>query len=158
MKQTLRPVYEYQSVHSQKQSSNLGILLDTKLSWNGRVTANKAKALKKSIGRLAGLAESVWGAMRRRMRQMLQSVVVPQLTNACLVWYTLHGEKRHNKTHLKHLMSIQYQANRVIIGAYKATSTPALDIETHTISIKQKLDWPASNTASPRVTKESPKY
>lgn len=67
---------------------------------------------------------------------MFQSVVVPQLTNACLVWYTPHGEKRHDTSHLKQFTSIQYQANRVITGAYKATSALALVIETHTLPIK----------------------
>lgn len=106
--------------------------------------ANKTKALK-SIGGLAGLAGSVWGAKLPRMRQMLQSVVIPQLTYACSVWYTPRGEKRHNKTHLRHLTSAEYKANRIITGAYKATSAPALDIETFTILVKQKLEWLTSN-------------
>ena len=76
---------------------------------------------------------------------MLQSVVIPQLTNAYSVWYIPHGGKKHNKAHLKHLTSIQYQANRVITGAYKATSAPVLDIEAYTIPIKQKLDLLTSN-------------
>lgn len=94
-----------QIVQPQRTVTYLCILLDTKLSWNGQVIANKTKALK-SIGGLAGLAGSVWGAKLPRMRQMLQSVVIPQLTNACSVWYIPHGEKKHNKTHLKHLTSI----------------------------------------------------
>lgn len=70
-----------------------------------------------------------------------------------MVWYTPHGEKRHNKAHLKHLTNIQYQANRLIIGAYKATSsTPALYIETYTLPIKQKLDWLTSNAMLPIVS------
>ena len=59
-----------QIVHPRKAVIYLGILLDTKLSWNGQVIANKTKALK-SIGGLAGLAWSVWGAKLPRMRQML---------------------------------------------------------------------------------------
>ncbi len=56
-----------QVVHPRKTVIYLGILLDTKLSWNGQVIANKTKALK-SIGGLAGLAGSVWGAKLPRMR------------------------------------------------------------------------------------------
>ncbi len=59
-----------QVVHPRKTVIYLGILLDTKLSWNGQVIANKTKALK-SIGGLAGLAGSVWGAKLPRMWQML---------------------------------------------------------------------------------------
>ncbi len=55
------------------------------------------------------------------------------------------GKKKHHKTHLKHLISIQYQVNRVITGAYKATSALALDVEAYTIPIQQKLDWLTSN-------------
>lgn len=82
--------------------------------------ANNTEALK-SIGGLAALAGSVLGAKLSRMQQMLQSVVIPQLTFASSLWYTPQGEKRHNKSHLKHLTSAKYQANRIITGAYKAT-------------------------------------
>lgn len=34
---------------------------------------------------------------------------------------------------------MQYQAARAITGAYQATSSPALDIETYTLPIEQKL-------------------
>lgn len=55
-----------QTVQPQKTIVYLGVLLEDKLSWNGQVIANKAKALK-SIGGLAGLAGSVWGAKLPRM-------------------------------------------------------------------------------------------
>ena len=97
------------------------------MAWTG--PSKQTKALKSSGG-IAGLAGSVWGAKLPRMRQMLLSVVIPQLTYACSVGYIPHGETKHKKSQLKQLISIQYQANRVITGAYKATSAPALDIET----------------------------
>lgn len=118
----------------------LGAILDNKLNWKEQVAANKSKALK-SIGVLAGLSDSVWGTRLPRMRQMLHAVVIPQLTYACSVWYTLHDKQKHNKSHLKQLVSVQYQAVRAITGAYRATSSPALDIETYTLPIKQKLDY-----------------
>ena len=67
---------------------------------------------------------------------MLQPVVIPQLTYACSVWYTPHGEQKHNKSYLKQLISVQYQAARAITEAYRATSSPALDIETYTLPIE----------------------
>ena len=124
----------------------LGAILDSKLNWKEQVTANKSKALK-SIGALAGLSGSVWGARLPRMRQMLHAVVIPQLTYACSVWYTPHGEQKHNKSHLKQLVSVQYQAARAITGAYRATSSPALDIETYTLPIEQRLDYLTAKTA-----------
>ncbi len=113
--------------------------LDAKFSWNRQIIANKAEALK-SIGRLARLAGSVLGAKLPRMRQMLQSMVIPQLTYECSISYTSNGEKRHNETHLRHLTNTQYQANRIITGEYRATPAPALDIEIYTIPVKQKID------------------
>ena len=124
----------------------LGVVLDTKLLWHKQILINKTKALK-SIGGIAGLAESVFGARFPRMRQMLLSVFIPQLTYACSVWYTPPGETKHNKSQLKQLVSIQLQANRVIAGAYKATSAPALNIETHTLPIELKLDQLTSISA-----------
>ena len=42
---------------------------------------------------------------------------------------------------------MQYQAARAITGAYRATSSPALDIETYTLPIEQKLDYLTAKTA-----------
>lgn len=46
-----------------------------------------------------------------------------------------------SNVHLKQLISVQYQAARAIAGAYRATSSPALDIETYTLPLKQKFDY-----------------
>lgn len=133
----------------------LGAILDTKLLWHEQVLVNKTKALK-STGGISGLAGSVWEAKFPRMRQMLLSVVIPQLTYACSVWYIPYGETKYRKSQLKQLVSIQYQANRVITGAYKATSAPALNIETYTLPIEQKLDQLTCTSALRIVT--SPLY
>lgn len=74
---------------------------------------------------------------------MLQSIIIFQLTNAYLFRYISHREKKHNKTYLKHLIIIQYQANNMI---YKIISALVLDIEVYTIFIKQNLYWLINNT------------
>ena len=89
---------------------------------------------------MAGLVGSLWEAKLPKMRQMLQSIVIFQLTYECLVWYIPHGEKRYNITHLRHLTSHQYQATKIITGAYRAISALALDIKTYNIPVKQKHD------------------
>lgn len=81
------------------------------------------------------------------MRQMLHAVVIPQLTYACSVWYIPHGELKHNRSYLKQLISVQYQAAKTITGAYRATSSPALDIETYILPIEQRLDYLTAKTA-----------
>ena len=123
------------TVSASSKITYLGAILNSKLNWKEQLAANKSKALKR-IGALSGLSGSVWGARLPRMRQMLQPVVIPQLTYACSVWYTPHGEQKHNKSYLKQLISVQYQAARAITEAYRATSSPALDIETYTLPIE----------------------
>ena len=56
-----------QTVQSQKTITYLGVLLDTKLSWNKQIITNKVKALK-SIGGLGGLAGSAWKGKLPRMQ------------------------------------------------------------------------------------------
>lgn len=47
---------------------------------------------------------------------------------------------------LKSLQTIQRRANRIITGAFKVTSLPALDIETFLLPISLKLDILASES------------
>ena len=95
----------------------LRAILDSKINWKKQVAANKSKALKR-IGALAGLSDLIQGARLPRMRQMLHAIVILQLTYTCLVLYTPHGKQKHNKSHLKQLVFMQYQAGRAITGAY----------------------------------------
>ena len=67
---------------------------------------------------------------------MLHTVVIPQLTYACLMWYTPNGKQKHNKNYLKQLISVQYQAVQAITGAYQVISFPALNIKTYTLPIQ----------------------
>ncbi len=67
-----------QNVQPQKMIINIGVLLDTKLSWNKQVIANKAKEFK-SIGGLAGSARSVLIAKIPKMQKMLHSIVILKL-------------------------------------------------------------------------------
>ena len=58
-----------------------------------------------------------------------------------MVWYTLHGKQKHNKTHLKHLFSIQYQAAQAITRVYRAILSQGLEIKTYILPITQKFDY-----------------
>lgn len=142
-------------IKARKEVKYLGVMMDTKLNWKAQVGQNKTKALK-SIGALASLSGTTWGAKLVRMRQMMQAVFISQLTYACSVWYTPQGEKGHLKGVVNGLASIQYRAERVITGAYKATSKEALNIEINSLPMHLRLDRLTSTAATSLIT--SPAY
>ena len=82
------------------------------------------------------------------MRQMMHAVFISQLTHECSVWYTPKPGKISEVVGInKSLTSVQYRAERAIIGAYKAISRVTLNIETHSMSMNLRLDKLACDTA-----------
>lgn len=65
---------------------------------------------------------------------------MPQLTYACSVWYLPPEVKGHGKGPLATLESVQTKAIRIITGAYKAISSPALDVEAGILPPKLRLE------------------
>ena len=127
------------TIKAKKEVIYLGTILDSKLNWKAQINANKTKA-QKTIGALSCLAGSTWGARFARMRQMMQAVFMPQLTYSSSVWYTPHKDKNKLlKTITNQLATVVYKAERKITGAFRATSRVALNIETHTLPIQQRL-------------------
>lgn len=117
----------------------LGVRLDTKLNWREHVNQVKGKVTK-SISGLSRLAGSTWGGNLRTIRQMYEAVILPQMTYCCSAWYIPQDEPGHRKWILTDLEIMQARAARVITGAFRATSKPALDIETYLLPIKHQLD------------------
>lgn len=127
-------------IKAKKEIKYLGVMLDTKMNWKPQINANKTKALK-TVGALARLAGSTWGARFSRMRQMLHAVFIPQLTHGCSVWYKQKiGRKTGKPMVTKELAKVQHKAERAITGAYQATSQVALHIETHSLPIDIRLE------------------
>ena len=107
----------------------LGIQLDRKLLWNEHLKDLKSKAIK-SIGALSSLSSSTWEGNILSLRRLYLSVIIPQITFCCSVWYCPADQKEHKKSHLQTLESLQGKAARVISGAFRATSLPVLNVET----------------------------
>lgn len=63
------------------------------------------------------------------------------------MWYTPKGEKRHNHGYVKILQSLQYRAQKIISGAFYATSIPALNVEIFIFPICQRLEQIACEVA-----------
>lgn len=69
------------------------------------------------------------------------------MTYGLSTWYISLDKKRHNKTHLATLESLQYKTQKIITGAFTATSKSALNIETYILSVKQRLNQLACRSA-----------
>lgn len=69
----------------------------------------------------------------------MHAVFVPQLLYGCSTWYSPHKRNEVSKAVMRKLEDIQCKAERIITGAFRATSKLALNIETHTLPIKSLL-------------------
>lgn len=126
-------------IKAQKSGILLGVEIDNQLKWKNHLERIKIRA-SKSITALSCLAGSVWGGRLKTIRLLYQSIIIPQLTYYCSVWYPPPNELGHRKYVLKSLQSIQGRVLKVVTGAFKATSLPALDIEAFVMPIRQRLD------------------
>ena len=115
--------------------------MDSALRWKPHIDEIRRKVTK-TISALCSLGGSTWGLTFQDMRKIYRGVVVPQIMYACSAWSNANWRTRNmpytNKT-LVNLQSLQARAARLISGAFKATSTPALDIETHLLPIEHQI-------------------
>ena len=118
----------------------LGLILDTKMNWLSHVEKIEARATK-SLGALSSLAGSTWGTGYKGLRQIYQAVILPQMTHAASTWYApIEQEAGYRKRLVSKLEAIQRRAAKIITGAFKRTSTPALDVEAFLLPTRQSLD------------------
>ncbi|KAJ3453598.1 hypothetical protein MRS44_017845 [Fusarium solani] len=135
----------------------LGLIMDSALQWKPHVDEVRRKATK-TISALSSLGSSTWGLTLQDMRKIYRGVVVPQIMYACSAWSNSNRRTRTmpypNKT-LAQLQSLQARAARAISGAYKATSAPALDIETHLLPIEHQI-WKHNADCLGRISNGKP--
>jgi ribonuclease HI len=118
----------------------LGVILDTKMSWNQHIQHVQARAAT-SLEALSRLAGSTWGMGYRGLRQVYKATIVPQLLYGCSAWYTPEGrEGRYRIKQVKKIAAIQHRAARIITGAFRATSQAALEVEAYLAPIKSQLE------------------
>lgn len=86
----------------------LGITLDIKLKWNAQLALIKTK-VQKSIGALASLGGSTWGANLQVIHKIYLAVVISRMTYGLSIWYTPYDEPRHNRSQLAILETLQYK-------------------------------------------------
>ena len=71
---------------------NLGLTLQSKLSWKDHISKIKSKAIK-SLGAMSSIAGSTWGGGFLAMRRIFKSVIIPQITCGASIWHTPTSER-----------------------------------------------------------------
>ncbi|KAF4248432.1 hypothetical protein CNMCM8980_005985 [Aspergillus fumigatiaffinis] len=122
-----------------RAATYLGITLDPALRWEEQIKHIQKKATT-LLAPLAMLAGSTWGAGLTQLRRIYQAAVIPALLYGCSAWYTLKTDSSHRPTRLKILNQIHRRAVRAITGAFRATATAAMNIETHLLPMRQLLE------------------
>ncbi|KAG7403339.1 hypothetical protein Forpe1208_v016515 [Fusarium oxysporum f. sp. rapae] len=115
--------------------------MDSTLTWKQHIDEVQRKVTK-TVNALGSLGGSTWGVTMREMRKIYKGVAVPQMVYACSAWSNANWrtrDKPYTERTLSKLQSLQARASRVISGAFKATSIPALDIETYLLPVELQI-------------------
>src|SRR5438046_2486456 len=78
--------------------------------------------------------------------RVYMTMIRPAVTYEANTWYTPSGVQGAREGTAKKRQTIRGRCLRVITGAYRATATEALEIETHTIPIDILLETQVSKT------------
>lgn len=118
---------------------NLGIILNSKLSWKNYILKIKEEAIK-NLGVLSSITGSTWGSNYHLLCKIFKVVIIFQLFYKISIWYALTEEKKNQKTLMAQLVQAQTIEIRFITKAFKAISAQALNIQVYLTSINLELD------------------
>ena len=114
----------------------LGLMLDNELRWKAHTAYATAKGAKYTI-LLRRLSSTTWGVPAKLIRQLYQSVAVPKITYAAVVWlqptYSHSSEKRLRGSMglARKIKSTQRAATLAITGAMRTTPTDSNLLPAH---------------------------
>ena len=113
--------------------------MDAKLYWKQHIDIIDRK-VSKIVVAMSSLGNSAWGIGTKDMRTIYRGVAVPQMLYACSAWSNAGwAGQGYTKRTSRKLRSLQGRAARVMSGAFRATSLPALDIEMHLLPVEQQI-------------------
>ncbi|OGE46890.1 hypothetical protein PENARI_c093G11063, partial [Penicillium arizonense] len=115
----------------------LGVVFDQELRWKEHVQQAIKRAIKVSIA-LGGLRH----LRPEQMRQLYQACVTPVMDYASTVWH----DPLRDKTHLRHLNTVQRTVLIRILSAFRTVATTALEVEAHILPTHLRLRHRAQNT------------
>ncbi|GAA5920330.1 hypothetical protein JCM6882_001094, partial [Rhodosporidiobolus microsporus] len=111
----------------------LGVEFDSSLSYRAHRAACAAKASTALAG-VALLARSKAGLPPRRVKELVEALVMPRLLWCCAVWWK-PGAKVS-----KVVETVQREAARVVTGGFRTTSLAALEVEANLLPLPLRLD------------------
>ena len=115
----------------------LGVTFDQELRWKEHVQQAIKRATKVTIA-LGGLRH----LRPEQMRQLYQTCVTPVVDYAPTVWH----DPLRDKTHLRHLNTVQRTSLIRILSAFRTVATPSLEVEAHILPTHLRLRHRAQNT------------
>ncbi|CDM38421.1 Probable transposable element [Penicillium roqueforti FM164] len=115
----------------------LGVTFDQGLRWKEHVQQAIKRATKATIA-LSGLRH----LRPEQMRQLYQACVTPIIDYASTVWH----DPLRDKTHLRHLNTVQRTALIRILSAFRTVATATLEVEAHILPTHLRLRHRAQRT------------
>jgi ribonuclease HI len=117
----------------------LGVIFGQELRWKEDVQQAIKRATKVTIA-LGGLRH----LRPEQMRQLYQACVTPVVDYASTVWH----DPLRDKTHLRHLDTVQRTSLIRILSAFRTVATKTLEVEAHVLPIHLRLRHRAQSTIS----------
>ena len=115
----------------------LGVIFDHELRWKEHIQQAIKRATKVAVA-LAGLRH----LRPEQMRQIYQACITPVIDYASTVWH----DPLRDKTHLRHLNTVQRAPLIRILSAFKTVATMALEVEAHVLPTNLRLRHRAQRT------------
>jgi ribonuclease HI len=115
----------------------LGVIFDHELRWKEHVQQAIKRATKVAIA-LAGLRH----LRPEQMRHIYQACVTPVVDYASTVWH----DPLRDKTHLRHLSTVQRAPLIRILSAFRTVATTTLEVEAHVLPTHLRLRCRAQHT------------
>ena len=115
----------------------LGVVFDQGLRWKEHVQQAIKRATKTTLA-LSGLRH----LRPEQMRQLYQACVTPIVDYASTVWH----DPLRDKTHLRHLNTVQRTVLIRILSAFRTVATTTLEVEAHILPTHLRLRHRAQRT------------
>jgi hypothetical protein len=109
----------------------LGVIFDRELRWKEHVQQAIKRATNVTVVALGGLRH----LRPEQMRQLYQACITPVVDYASTVWH----DPLRDKTHLRHLNTVQRTSLIRILSAFRTVATITLEVEAHVLPTHLRL-------------------
>ena len=154
------------AIKIEKSAKFLGVIFDSKLTWNQHVQYIQDKC-KKRLNLMRSISGQTWGASKKTLLTIYRSLIRSILDYGCIVYDSI------SEANKKKLDSIQYQALKIATGAITGTSASTLQVDTgekplelrreelqikYAVKVKAISDHPARDSFQPNRLNKSRKF